>query len=333
MVRLSVVIPSLNSEETIHYTLKSLLTNDLQRERYEVIVADGGSTDQTLERVTKFPVRIVRCEKTGIGVQRNIGIVKAKYDVVCFVDSDCKVPRNYLRKISDYFDLHPEVDGIGGPVLPWIYDGVNDWSRFIEEIFFEACDFPAEETSIGPREEVWTHTLKGANFAFRKAALIFVGGFEETMRGEDIEICWRLVENGKELRFVPGLKVFHHIAGDLYGIFNHSFRWGGDCMALRRKYPENPMTLFSETKNAKKERTSGKGLRKIMIHNEPIMAMVSIVSIVRSIVSFRPLYNNRKKAFLRAFMLAAFYLGYFHAPKRLLGSGNLGSFADLNKEE
>lgn len=55
-------------------------------------------------------------------------------------------------------------------------------------------------------------------------------------------------------------------------------------------------------------------------------ALISIISIFRSIASFKPLYNDRKKAFLRAFMLTAFYLGYFNAPERLLINYNLGSF-------
>jgi len=134
------------------------------------------------------------------------------------------------------------------------------------------------------------------------------------------------------LRFLPGMKVFHYIRGDLCGIFKHSFMWGVDCMALRRKYPKNPLTLFSETDNQTKKRQKGQMSRrriagKLTSHNESIRALISVISTTRSIVSFKPLYNNRKKAFLRAFMLAAFYLGYFHAPKHLLLSNNLGSFA------
>jgi len=338
MALLSVVISSYNSVETISHTLASLLRNDFPKSRYEVIIADGGSTDGTLEEVRRFPVRVVSCRRRGIGAGRNTGVAEASYDVICFVDSDCLVPFDYLRRISEYFDFHPEVDGIGGPVLPWLYKGVNDWSRFIEEIYFEACEFPTEETTIGPREEVWTHTLKGPNFAFRKAALVSVGGFEETMRGEDIEICCRLVENGKELRFVPDMKVFHYIVGDLCKIFKHSFLWGVDCMALRRKYPETPLTLLSESYRKRRKRQTklvlpGRRIRRLVTHNESVKALVGVISVVRSMVSFKPLYNNRKKAFLRAFMLAAFYLGYFHAPKHLLGSGNLGSFGGLNKEK
>jgi len=320
MASLSVVVPSLNSIETIHRNLSSLLMNDFPRQNFEIIVADGGGTDGTPEIASKFPVKVYLCSRKGIGAGRNLGIAKAKYDTICFVDSDCVVPPNYLRKISDYFDAHPEVDGIGGPVLPYIDKGTNDWSRFIEEIYCEACAFPKEVTVIGPREEVWTKTLKGPNFSFRKRALICVNGFEENMPGEDIDLCWRLVENGKSLRFIPDIKVYHYIRGDLRRIFRHSFKWGVDCMALRKKYPENPLTLLSESRNRRPRNDQS------IIRWESLIATISVLAILRSIISFRPLYNDRKKAFLRAYMLAAFYLGYFHAPKHLMQYNNLGSF-------
>jgi len=328
---LSVVIPALNAVDTIRTNLTSLLSNDFRRDCYEIIVVDNGSTDLTPQVASEFPVKLVKCDKRGIGAARNFGTAEAKYDVVCFVDSDCVVSREHLRKISGYFDAHPTVDGVGGPVLPYIYDGINDWSLFIEEIYAEACDFPGKEVTIGPREEVWTHTLKGPNMAFRKSALVSVGGFEERMPGEDIEICWRLVENGKVLRFLPDLEVFLHIPGDLRKIFNSSFKWGVDCMALRRKYPKNPMTFFSENPVQRKqvqEKTRVRG-PLLPFRVESLRALLNVSSILLSIASSRPLYGNRKKAFLRGSMLTAFYLGYFHAPERLMHWGELGSFGTL----
>lgn len=331
---LSIVIPALNSSETIRANLSSLLCNNFPKDLYEIIVVCDGSTDGTPQIASQFPVEIVKYHRKEIGARRNLGIAEAKHDIICFVDSDCVVPRDYLQTISNYFGVHPEVDGIGGPVLPYVSQGVNEWSVFIEEIYAEACEFPRREITIGPREEVWTHTLKGPNFAFRKSALLSVSGFEERMRGEDIEICWRLVENGKVLRFLPDLKVFHYMRGDLGGIFKHSFMWGVDCMGLRRKYPKNPLTLLSGRvrERRKKRGEEGKGIRSRILNFvsgiESLTALVSVTYFLRSIVSFKPLYNNRKKAFLRAFMLTAFYLGYFHAPKRLIHYGELGSFFD-----
>jgi glycosyltransferase involved in cell wall biosynthesis len=323
---LSVVIPALNAAETIRANLTSLLRNDFRKDRYEILVVCDGSSDGTPELVSKFPVKIVECSKKGIGIARNFGVAEAKCDIICFVDSDCVVPVDYLQEISSYFDAHEAVDGIGGPVLPLVYNGINDWSIFIEEIYAEACDFPKEEVTIGPREEVWTHTLKGPNMAFRKSAFLSVKGFEQRMPGEDIEICWRLVENGKVLRFIPGLKVFQYIAGDLRRIFSHSFKWGVDCMALRRKYPENPLRLFSDSRvQGNRGHAEARGRRPLLpFHVESLRAFLAVLSIFGSVASFSPLYGNRKKAFLRAYMLAAFYLGYFHAPERLMHWGELG---------
>jgi len=331
---LSIVIPALNAAETIRTNLASLLRNDFPKALYETLVVCDGSTDGTPQIASEFPVKVVKCHKKGIGAARNFGAAEAKYDVVCFVDSDCIVPHDHLQKVAAYFDANPLVDGVGGPVLPYVYDGINDWSVFIEEIYAEACDFPRKEVTIGPREEVWTHTLKGPNMAFRKSALASVGGFEERMPGEDIEVCWRLVEHGKILRFLPDLEVFHYISGDIGGIFKHSFKWGVDCMALRRKYPKNPLRLFSESDDEREQRQEKRRVRGPLLpfRVESLRALLSVSSILLSIASSRPLYGNRKKAFLRGYMLAAFYLGYFHAPERLMHWGELGSFGTLASE-
>ncbi len=321
---LSVVIPALNAAETIRANLSSLLNNDFPKNCFEILVVCDGSTDGTPQIASSFPVRVIECHKKGIGAARNVGASKAKYDIVCFVDSDSVVSSTYLKKISDYFEAHSEVDGVGGPVLPLIYKGINDWAVFIEEIYAEAGDFPAEEVSIGSREEEWTHTLKGPNMAFRKAALMSVGGFEERMPGEDIELCWRLVDSGKILRFFPDLKVFQYIRGNLLNIFRHSFKWGVDTMALRRKYPKNPLTLFSRASHQRESMAKRRSLPDF--HIEALRALLSVASTFRSVFSFRPMYGNRKKAFLRSYMLAAYYLGYFHAPKSLIQYGELGSF-------
>ena len=327
MASLSVVIPALNAAETIRANLTSVLRNDYPSDKYEILVVCDGSTDRTLRMVSEFPIKIVECHEKGIGLARNFGIAEAKHDIVCFIDSDCVVPRDHLQKISSYFDSHTIVDGIGGPVLPFIYEGINDWSIFIEEIYAEACDFPKKDVAIGPREEVWTHTLKGPNMAFRKSALLSVNGFEKRMHGEDIEICWRMVENRKVLHFLSDLKVFQYIPGDLRRIFQHSFRWGMDCKALRLKYPDNPLTLFSENrKHLKKEQRNLVGkLFDLASQIESAGALLTVASILSSI-AFEPMYNDRKKAFLRAYMLAAFYLGYFHTPKSHIHFDELGSF-------
>ena len=330
---LSVVIPALNASETIRACLASVLRNDFPRELYETLVVCDGSTDGTPRMASDFPVRVVECHKKGIGAARNFGVAEARFDVVCFVDSDCVVPRDHLRRVAAYFESNPLVDGVGGPVLPFVYDGINDWSLFIEEIYAEACDFPREEVAVGPREVEWTHTLKGPNMAFRKSALVSVNGFEERMPGEDIDLCWRLVEHGKTLRFLPNMQVFHYIHGDLWGIFKHSFKWGVDTMALRRKYPQNSVTLFSERDAQRRQEQEKTGIRRPLLpfHVESLKALLNVSSIFLSMASSRPLYGNRKKAFLRAYMLAAYYLGYLHPPERLMHWDELGSFGPVGR--
>src|SRR5580698_3199469 len=116
----SVIVPVRNEARSIELTLRSLLTQDFPRDRFEVIVADGASTDETVPIVRRlqaeYPnLKLVynpgRFSSTG----RNIAIRHATKDVAVVVDGHCCVPdRNYLKNLSTAFETSG-ADSLGRP--------------------------------------------------------------------------------------------------------------------------------------------------------------------------------------------------------------------------
>jgi glycosyltransferase involved in cell wall biosynthesis len=234
---LSVVIAALNSETTIGRTLSSVLSNTLQSEEFEVIVVDNGSTDNTVEAARRYPVKVFSCAKRGQGAARNLGISKAKGEIVCFTDSDIIVPENWLRKISEFLSNHPHTDGVGGPILAPKTGHLSNLQKLEGEIYERTHSFPTKivESKFGDP----IGSLYSSNCAYRRKILISSDGFDESgFDAVDIDLCWRLILKGKRLAFNPEIKVIHlGFPWSLKGIFRQQFRWGESRGELNMRYP------------------------------------------------------------------------------------------------
>ncbi|OLS16776.1 MAG: Glycosyltransferase AglJ [Candidatus Heimdallarchaeota archaeon LC_3] len=104
----SIIIPVLNEEFTIVETLRNLFNIIKNDEKIEVIIVDNGSTDQTLKKSRKFPVRIIYEKKKGYGRALQAGIYHSKGDFIAIFDGDntydlSKLP--FMLKLSLKYDL------------------------------------------------------------------------------------------------------------------------------------------------------------------------------------------------------------------------------------
>lgn len=107
-MKVSVVVLTYNSYKTISMALEGIAMQKAKFE-FEVIVADDGSTDMTLQTVKGYPVRIVRNKHVGVMSNFNSAIVMCRGDYIAFCDGDDYWVDPYkLQKQVDYMDAHPE---------------------------------------------------------------------------------------------------------------------------------------------------------------------------------------------------------------------------------
>ena len=95
--KVSVIIPVYNDKRGIKKCLKSLLEQNYNKELYEIIIVDNGSTDGTKEFLKKSPVKFL--EENDIQssyASRNKGIKHSKNEILCFTDSDVIVDKNWI---------------------------------------------------------------------------------------------------------------------------------------------------------------------------------------------------------------------------------------------
>lgn len=199
---LSVVIPAFNGMGFIKEQLDSL-ANQATTLRWEVIVADNGSTDQTRDYVTsralEFPVplRVVDASaRRGVSHARNAGAIAARSDHVAICDCDDAVDRHWIDEI---YKALQTADVVGG-ALSTLH--VNDPVFTSSELALPRV----VHTRVGPVQE-----LNGCNMGLRREALLKVGGFDESYdRGaDDIDMGWRASLAGLRVSVAPRAIVYY----------------------------------------------------------------------------------------------------------------------------
>ncbi|MBD3205568.1 glycosyltransferase [Candidatus Bathyarchaeota archaeon] len=98
-MRFSIIIPTLNEEIWIDKIIKRLKN---MRDNLQIIVVDGGSTDQTILKARKAGVKVIRSKK-GRGTQFNKGAEKAEGEIILFLHADTILPRNAFNILDEYF--------------------------------------------------------------------------------------------------------------------------------------------------------------------------------------------------------------------------------------
>ncbi|HEY1260465.1 MAG TPA: glycosyltransferase [Stellaceae bacterium] len=197
--RVSVVVCAYNAERTMAQCLASLAV--LNYPDYEVIVVNDGSRDRTLEIAESFGCcRIISQPNKGLSAARNVGAEAATGEVVAYTDSDCVADPDWLN----YLVAKMEANGLaacGGPNFPPPEESLVPAAVAVS---------PGGPTHVLIGDEVAEH-IAGCNMAFRREALLALGGFDPVYRaaGDDVDICWRFQDAGYVIGFSPAAVVWH----------------------------------------------------------------------------------------------------------------------------
>ena len=227
----SVVVCSHNGEATIAECLDGIA--NLRYSNYETIVVDDGSTDATAVIAAEYDCRLISVEAGGLAAARNTGIDAAAGEIVAFIDDDATPDPDWLTFLAHKF-LTTDDAGIGGPNL-----GVPDDGPVARCV----TNAPGGPTHVLVSDREAEH-IPGCNMAFRRQALIDVGGFDPRFRaaGDDVDICWRLRDAGLGLGFSPSALVWHHRRRSVRGYWKQQRGYGQAEADLERKWPEKYTT-------------------------------------------------------------------------------------------
>jgi glycosyltransferase involved in cell wall biosynthesis len=251
----SVIIPVKNFERTIEKTFEYLLNVEYPRQRWEWVIADGGSSDKTIEIIKnwqkKYPfiqlVEVPNCPSPGFARNQALRVVRG--DFLFFTDADCAPNKDWINEMLKHFERDPKIAAVGGEVFTLKVDPnnlVEAWCQhfrfnmvaprygFIKEGYYP--DLPKE---LRPSDIVGHkgYFFGTCNVAYRRAAMQAIGAqFWDRPTGEDMDLSYQHRSQGWKFYFAPKAKVDHMHRADIKSLRKVWVTYGQAHLPLIDKY-------------------------------------------------------------------------------------------------
>jgi glycosyltransferase involved in cell wall biosynthesis len=235
----AILLPVYNEVESIDECLESLAAQDYQG-RMEIVVADGGSTDGTLDRIEEWrsrlpALRVLDNPKRLQSHALNLAATSADADIVVRADAHTTYARDYVRRSVEAL-LSTGADAVGGPMVP---RGNTSFSRAVQRAF-------RSRIGIGPA--VFHHADKPAQVdtvylgAMRRSTWIGNGGIRTLPSGvaEDADFYYRLRKRGGKVMIDPAIVSSYQPRGTVAGLWRQFYRYGlgkADMYMINGEFP------------------------------------------------------------------------------------------------
>ncbi|MDT5273104.1 MAG: mycofactocin glycosyltransferase [Mycobacterium sp.] len=207
-----------------------------------IVVDDGSSTPIEQEDFAGAhpDIEVLRHPRSkGPAAARNTGLAGCKTGYVAFLDSDVVPRRGWLEALLGHF-CDPTV-ALVAPRIVGLTQTDHIVARY--EAVRSSLDLGQREAPVIPYTSV--SYVPSAAIICRSSTLRDIGGFDETLRsGEDVDLCWRLVEAGARLRYEPIAQVAHDHRTELRDWIARKAFYGGSAAPLSVRHPDKIAPLM-----------------------------------------------------------------------------------------
>ena len=227
MNKVAVIILNWNGEKLLREYLPSVIeTTDTSIA--DIIVADNGSTDSSVELLRKeFPqVKLLEFkENYGFAEGYNRAIKETNYPYTVLLNSDVATTQGWINTLFDYMEANPNVGACQPKIRAYTnktyFEYAGAAGGFIDSNGYPYCRgriFDSVEEDNGQYDEVipvfWA---TGAALMVRSELYLGVGGLDKDFFAhmEEIDLCWRILLTGSEIMAVPQSVVYHLGGGSL----------------------------------------------------------------------------------------------------------------------
>lgn len=226
----SIVVPAYQESKLIGECVEALCAQTIDRSRYEIIVVDDASTDDTAAIAEDAGADVVvHTPHGGAAAARNAGVGAAQGVLVLFTDADCAPSPEWLaRMVAPFTD--PTVVGTKGTYRTQQRELIARLVQLEFEIRYERM---AELPEI---DFIDTYSA-----AYRRDVMVEHGGFSTDYpvpSAEDVDFSFRLAREGHRMLFVPDAWVRHVHPNSLWSYLRRKMRFGYWRALLYVRYPD-----------------------------------------------------------------------------------------------
>jgi glycosyltransferase involved in cell wall biosynthesis len=237
----SIIIPVYNRPKEIDELVESLTKQDFSDD-FEVLILEDGSTDKSEHIVEKYKsqlnLKYYFNENSGAGASRNFGMQKASGNYFIILDSDVILPKQYLSEVKKIL-LTNFTDAFGGP------DAAHDSFTSLQKAINYSMTAVLTTGGIrGKKQAVNKFQPRSFNLGMSKKAFEKTQGFSKMKNGEDIDLTFRLWENGFETQLIEKAFVYHKRRSTIQQFFKQTFGFGTARPILNEKYPETAKITY-----------------------------------------------------------------------------------------
>lgn len=225
---ISIIIPTYNRAFYLSIAINSCIAQTFSCNRFEILVVDNGSTDNTKQIVetaiadyTSHQIYYIYEPEPGLLSARHRGALEAKGNILIFIDDDIQADENWLQAIEETFTA-PSIKLVGGRNLPKYEVEPPEWLQWFWEnhLYGRTCGY-LSLLDFGDRvREIDATYVWGLNFSIRKKALFELGGFHPDSFPKHLQHFQGDGETGLSLKanqlgykaiYQPKALVFHQV--------------------------------------------------------------------------------------------------------------------------
>jgi peptidoglycan-N-acetylglucosamine deacetylase len=218
----SVIVPCFNEGKTLDNCIRSLLNQTY--DNYEIIIVNDGSTDNTLSiarqlaRDNQPRIRIINKSNGGKASALNRGLARSRGDIIVCIDADSMFLHNTLQQLVLSFQI-PDVAAVGGNVKVANSSKLLGRQQSLEYI-----------TGLTLQRQAFAYlgcmqVISGAIGAFRRSALVAIGGYSHDTIVEDMDTTIELAKRGYKIAYNPQAIAYTEAPENLRDFLKQRYRW------------------------------------------------------------------------------------------------------------
>lgn len=213
---ISIIILNYKSKHYLKNNLASIYDKIIPQISCEIIVVNNDEKENVEEIKKELPnIKIVDHKKNiGFGAANNLGVKIAESRYLFFLNPDCEIISDNIRKVIDEFESYKNIGIVGSQLLG---DGgnVQKWSAGAEISLFNILK---NNLGVSKSQKIWQSRnlieadwVAGTAMFIKKELFEKIGGFDGQffMYFEDVDLCKRIKKTGKKVIYLPAFQVLH----------------------------------------------------------------------------------------------------------------------------